>query len=157
MAIKLFEGITRKIVPAFVALSFVGWIVFVAGFGKQNKDDPTFDLKNNSLYPYWAAAVLGPIVYILAVVHALLWGFPSAIVGSVTAVLSMMYITALSAVFVTAGIYIRNPDDVFISGDVPVYYDLLFAGGFLAALFWTFVLALWPWYKVDVEGQYSGI
>jgi hypothetical protein len=151
MAIKLFEGITRKIVPAFVALSFVGWIVFVAGFGKQNKDDPTFDLKNNTLYPYWAAAVLGPIVYILAVVHALLWGFPSAIVGSVTAVLSMMYITALSAVFVSAGIVIRNFDDV------PVYYNLLFAGGFLAALFWTFVLALWPWYKVDVEGQYSGI
>ena len=48
-----------------------------------------------------------------------------------TAVLSMMYITALSAVFVSAGIVIRNFDDV------PVYYNLLFAGGFLAALFWV--------------------
>jgi hypothetical protein len=35
MALKIFEGITRKVVPAFVALSFIGWIVFVAGFGKE--------------------------------------------------------------------------------------------------------------------------
>ena len=54
-----------------------------------------------------------------------------------TAVLSMMYITALSAVFVSAGIIIRNADEVYVFGNVPVYIDLLFAGGFLAALFWV--------------------
>ena len=27
-----------QVVPAFVALSFIGWIVFVAGFGLQNKE-----------------------------------------------------------------------------------------------------------------------
>ena len=27
-----------QIVPAFIALSFIGWIVFVAGFGKQNEE-----------------------------------------------------------------------------------------------------------------------
>ena len=41
------------------------------------------ELGESYLYPYWAGSVLGPIVYILAVVHALLWGYPSAIVGSV--------------------------------------------------------------------------
>ena len=35
-----------------------------------------------ALYWAWAASVVGPVVYILAVVHAVLWGLPSAIIGS---------------------------------------------------------------------------
>ena len=27
-----------QVVPVFIALSFIGWIVFVAGFGKLNKE-----------------------------------------------------------------------------------------------------------------------
>ena len=27
-----------QIAPVFIALSFIGWIVFVAGFGKQNEE-----------------------------------------------------------------------------------------------------------------------
>ena len=34
-------------------------------------------------YPFWAAAVIGPFVYILAVAHAALWKQISSIVGSV--------------------------------------------------------------------------
>ena len=41
------------------------------------------DLGENYLFLYWAGSVLGPIVYILTVVHALLWGYPSAVVGSI--------------------------------------------------------------------------
>ena len=38
------------------------------------------------LYWAWAASVVGPVVYILAVVHAVLWGLPSAIVGSLVCI-----------------------------------------------------------------------
>ena len=42
-----------------------------------------FDLGDSAfLYWAWVASVAGPVVYILAVVHAVLWGLPSAIVGS---------------------------------------------------------------------------
>ena len=34
-------------------------------------------------YPFWAAAVIGPIVYISAVVHATLWRQISSILGSI--------------------------------------------------------------------------
>lgn len=34
-------------------------------------------------YPFWAAAVFGPIVYICAVVHAALWRQTSSILGSI--------------------------------------------------------------------------
>ena len=35
------------------------------------------------VYPFWAAAVIGPFVYIIAAAHAAMWGQISSIVGSV--------------------------------------------------------------------------
>ena len=35
------------------------------------------------VYPFWAAAVIGPFVYISAVAHAALWRQISSIVGSI--------------------------------------------------------------------------
>lgn len=48
-------------------------------------DNPysNYKLNDSKLYAHWAGCVLGPIVCILAMVHCLLWGFPSAIVGSI--------------------------------------------------------------------------
>ena len=43
----------------------------------------------------------------------------------------MMYVTAVSGVMVTAGISIRNDDDI------PDFVKLLFAGGFLTTFFWV--------------------
>jgi hypothetical protein len=31
---RIAEGIARKVSLVFVGLSFIGWIIFVAGFGK---------------------------------------------------------------------------------------------------------------------------
>ena len=45
--------------------------------------DPEYEVDNSANYAFWAGSVIGPIVCILAVAHALLWGFPSAIVGSI--------------------------------------------------------------------------
>ena len=42
-------------------------------------------------YAYWAAAVVGPFVYICAVAHAALWRQISSIVGSVVSFLYIIY------------------------------------------------------------------
>ena len=48
------------------------------------KYDPGFNPgKEVSFYPFWAATAVGPVVYILAVIHALLWRQLSGIVGSI--------------------------------------------------------------------------
>ena len=50
---------------------------------EDNDTDNEFHLGDSAfLYWAWAAIAAGPVVYILAVVHAVLWGLPSAIVGS---------------------------------------------------------------------------
>ena len=42
---------------------------------------------NPSNYPFlyyaWAASVLGPVLFLLAILHAALWRWPSSAVGSV--------------------------------------------------------------------------
>ena len=35
------------------------------------------------LYAFWAVSVIGPIVYIVAVLHAVLWSYPGSICGSI--------------------------------------------------------------------------
>ena len=62
---------------------------------EDNDTDDEFDLRDSAfLYWAWAASVVGPVVYILAVVHAVLWGLPSAIAGSLvyTCICSYMQI-----------------------------------------------------------------
>ena len=50
----------------------------------RRKDlDPDYEVDDSFNYAFWAGSVIGPVVCILAVVHALLWGFPCAIVGSI--------------------------------------------------------------------------
>ena len=61
-----------------------------------------------------------------------------------TAVLSMMYITALGYGLVSAGIYVHEIAEQHV--DVPTAHSLLFAGGFIAALGW--VSLIWFAYNV---------
>ena len=48
-----------------------------------------FSGDDSDFYPYWTASVVGPVLHILAVVHAVLWGFPSSILGSIVS--SLLY------------------------------------------------------------------
>ena len=48
---------------------------------KENYDD--YDASNFVyLYYLWAASVLGPVLFLLAILHAALWKWPSSVVGS---------------------------------------------------------------------------
>ncbi|CAI8044894.1 hypothetical protein GBAR_LOCUS24864 [Geodia barretti] len=125
----------------FIGLSFIGWIVFTVGFGLLRKwfnDDEVFENDDESnLYAFWAGSVIGPFVHILAIAHVLLWGLPSSVVGSITAVLSIMYLSAVGYGMVYFGIYINNISDDDVSGfeDYDRSFKLMFAGGFITTLF----------------------
>ena len=45
------------------------------------------DVSGSNLYPYWAGSFVGPFLHILAVIHALLWGFPGSILGTIVSIL----------------------------------------------------------------------
>ena len=51
-------------------------------------DDPEDDPR---LFPYWAASVVGPVLFLLAILHALLWKWPNAATGSVVKVILIFF------------------------------------------------------------------
>lgn len=53
------------------------------------EDDPEYDPSNDTLlYFAWAASVVGPVLFLLAALHAVLWRWPSSTFGSVVCVKS---------------------------------------------------------------------
>ena len=76
---------------------------------EDNDTGDEFDLRDSAfLYWAWAASVVGPVVYILAVVHAVLWGLPSAIVGSLVCICSMYIVICKSYVLMTIIMFIAD-------------------------------------------------
>ena len=122
----------------------------------QEPEDP-------SDYPYWSVALMGPLTYIAAMIHAGSWKGVSKAIGATAAFLSVIYITALGSITVSVGIKIYRIDHK----DMPLYYNsvpswmkLQFSGGVISCFFWAIVLMLWPWYShtytvisTDVETQ----
>jgi hypothetical protein len=138
---KIAVGIVRKVSLIFVGLSFIGWIVFVAGFGtSRDKYLFTVIMDYFGYYSFWAASVVGPFLHILGVIHSLLWGFPGSVVGSVTAVVSVMYLTGVGFVITFFGILLAG--DFNIDDGI----TLLFAGGLISTVFWGIYMALWSWF-----------
>ena len=53
----------------------------------------SFDESGPNLYPFWAGSFVGPFLHILAVIHALLWGFPGSILGTIVSTLLISILT----------------------------------------------------------------
>ena len=54
--------------------------------------DPDSDAgEGPEFYALWAGSVIGPFVHILALVHVLLWGLPSSVVGSIVSALNNVF------------------------------------------------------------------
>ena len=137
MPINVFHGVARKVAVLFAALSGIGWVACVVGC--------VADLvagANPTSEPYYAAIVVGIMVYVGAVIQAALWRCWSAIAGTVTALLSVMYLAATGFVLLYEGTYIlhwRYPGEIEIV--VTHYYDyLMFIGGLVSCFFWALIL-----------------
>jgi uncharacterized membrane protein len=136
-----------------IAMSAVGWMLFVLSFGiYRNRYMYVGSITDHpELYWAWAACIVGPVAYVLALIHAVMWKRASAAIGSVTALLGMVYTATLGYALITCGIYtyeaVKHSDEEFSEYSAyPEYVGLMLAGSFLACLFWGLTVALWPWY-----------
>lgn len=54
--------------------------------------DPNYNPGDDATtYPFWVASVVGPVIYILAGIHALLWKQLSGVVGSIVSTLMIVH------------------------------------------------------------------
>ena len=124
----------------FILLSVAGWIVVFVGLGLCHWAD----------YLYWSMALMGPLTYIAALIHAWPWKGVSKAMGATAAFLSVVYITALGSITVSVGMqiyWIDHKESAWHWNNVPSWMKLQFLGGIILCFFWAIVLMLWPWYS----------
>lgn len=105
------HGWARKVAFACILMSIMGYFVFASGFGMHLKKVPiskSATLRTLFL-PYWSAIILGPITYLLLILHmALSYRFKKAriILESLCSVIYIVYTMSLSTPFVLAALFI---------------------------------------------------
>ena len=164
-------GVARGLSIPFTILCGVGWCVYMVGTDRWNSDhlliedlDPP--LLRLSMY---GTMVVGPLLLLAALLHAGCSGGASTVMGVFTSILSTVYVvlmgfmvTHFGEAFYTIcqvevdGHKLLNCSFLHSSLDINLIY--IFAGGVGSLFFWTFVLALWPFYRHRPQhGQDSNV
>lgn len=156
-------GLARIFSVPFIILSAVGWCVFVAGADKL----PNLSLLNPA-YPtsqslfdlsFYGSMVVGPLLFLAALLHAGCLRGASTVMGVFTAILQTVYVVFMGFITTELGRYVyfscqkspslsldcslhrRNSPTL----NVNVIYTL--AGGVGSLFFWSIVVALWPFFR----------
>ena len=159
-------GFARGLIIPFVILSAAGWCVFTMGVCKYD-----FDLSSSqSLYGYlfamYGAIVVGPLLFLAALLHAGCSGGASTVMGVFASILSTVYMVFMGFMVYIVGYFFYyfcqmqtdKPDCSFLHSSLDINLIYIFAGGVGSLFFWTFVLTLWPFYRNHhQEGQDNGV
>ena len=156
-------GFARIFSVPFIILSVIGWCVFVAGVDKLPKQ-----LQSNMHYldfSLYGSMVIGPLLFLAALLHAgCTLRSASTMMGIFTSILHTVYAVFMGYIVTEFGRYIYfscreyqqstdsgsglppNNCSLFHSSvDINVIY--VFSGCVGSLLFWSVVLALWPFYQ----------
>ena len=155
-------GVARGLSVPFIVLSLAGWCVLTMGICKSDPADflgsfePSFGM--------YGAIVVGPLLFLAALLHAGCSGGASTVMGVFSSVLSTLYAVFVGFIvytfgevfYVTCQLSPEKPDCSFLHSSLNINWIYTFAGGVGSLFFWTVVLALWPFYRYhSQEGQDS--
>ncbi len=146
--LDLFAGGARKLAVPCIIFSGVAWLKLLVGTALLDAHNSHVLLASEDpfAFSYWAALLVGPLMYVTALTHAALpQKQASVIVGALAALLSMLYITSLGYILSQSGAHMDH-----------THYDidlrLQFYGGVISGLFWAITVTLWPYYCNDTRG-----
>ena len=130
-------GLARVLCIPCVILSAVGWCVY---WGEAN------------LYHHWPTFytsphfIIPPLAYLAALLHAGCSGGASTVMGAITAILNMLFLSFVGSITISFALDLqsRNCNTWYNT----CYYDKIILGGGITCLFFGgCVLALWPFYR----------
>lgn len=155
----LFAGVARKVAMVFLVLEAASWCVLITGIDNQvhwNSSAMYYTYEEPRLsFGTWVVCVVGILLVLSAVLHAAANGNASALMGIMTSMLSVFYVTCLGhLVFsVSIDIYHRCRDGQECAIPSSHLYQLF--GGVASVILWACVLALWPFYFRPVENLHG--
>jgi hypothetical protein len=152
MAMALLDGWQRKLALLPLSLFLLGWLIYSSGFTWQlvkwvNETSlnstlaPIVTSRHDPLvFPYYVVLVGGPFVFLLGLLHTVLPGVASSILGFISALVSNMFFVSVGWVIYYWGLYLKSSVDDNFSVDVKAI--LVFGGALLTGLSWCFVQML---------------
>ena len=146
----LLDSWQRKSALLPLSLFLLGWLIYSAGFTWQLikwEDETALNLTLTPVvtsrhdllvFPYYVILVGGPFVFLLALLHTVLLGVASSILGFISALVSSVFLVSVGWVIYYRGLYLKSSVDNDFSVDIKAI--LMFGGALLTALSWCFVL-----------------
>lgn len=156
-----FAGVARKVAMVVLMLEAASWCVLITGIDDQVHWNSSITYYHTSEEPVlsfgtWVVCIVGVLLVLSAVLHAAANGSASALMGIMTSVLSILYVTCLGhLVFsVSIDIYHRCRDGRQCTvSTIPNSHLYQLFGGVASGVLWAGVLALWPFYFKPVENS----
>ena len=155
-------GIGRLICVPFIMFSITGWCVFVIGFHRLFlNSDP------ESTYPFSfsASLIVSPLLFLSALLHAAFPGGTGKVMGELAAFLYIPFVTFIGYILMDTGKYLHNlcsemkEDGPWDEQDwmcydaedwsVHMHKVYVYAGGITMLVFWSCVISVWPFYRMD--------
>lgn len=147
----LCHGVWRKLTFLPLSLLLLGWLVYVIGFvllvtrtssGEGEGGGARFEH-----LPHYLATGGPPLLVVLAGLHTILSGVPSSVLGSVSALWSVVCLSSVGYALYTSALVLYQYLHFREGGsEVDVKSILMFAGTLLVALSWTAVLMCWNYF-----------
>eukprot|EP00039_Didymoeca_costata_P017833 m.331091 g.331091 ORF g.331091 m.331091 type:complete len:156 (-) comp16640_c0_seq1:152-619(-) len=140
-----FEVPRDRVGIALSVCAAIGWVVFTAGFGEQEKDDGSFkkggDFKfNKSLFPYYGLSILGLFGILSLFVYS---GTRGRVIGVFAMFFNCFMLICAGGILMEIGSRINNCKSVeACASKVKPYEQAEFAGAFLYAIFQTISLCV---------------
>ena len=150
-------GFARIFSVPFVVLSAIGWCVFVAGVDDLPKQLLSNTNNNYLDFSFYSSMVIGPLLFLAALLHAGCLKSASTVMGIFTSILHTIYVIFMGFIVTEFGRYVYfscqenqsalHPNCSFLHSSIDINVIYVFSGGVGSLLFWSVVLALWPFYR----------
>ena len=147
-------GWQRKLALLPLSLFMLGWLIYLAGFvwrlikwsdeNTQNSTLIPFIASRNDplVFPYYAVLVGGPFVFLFGLLHTVLPGVASSILGFISALVNNVFFVSVGWVIYYWGLYLKSTVDNNLSVHEDIKAVLMFGGALLSILSWCTAMIL---------------
>ena len=152
------HGAARKIATAFILSSAIGWVFYLIAIALARGSaacggDPF-------CFTEWiVVSAFGPLVYVGALVHAILWGKLSFIAGGIAGFASVVYCTSLGSTLYGSVVIGECHWELYQyaahNGGMALGV-IWFVGSLISASCWAITIALWPLYAAPYQDTSYG-
>ena len=154
--------IARCLSIPFIILSAVGWCFITTAFVRPDSNDLEFD----STFGTYGAVIIGPLLFLAGLLHAVCSGGASTIMGVFSSILNTLYTVFVGYLVFGFGelfydiCHIDKINCSVFHSSLDINWIYAFSGGVASLFFWTTVLALRPFYchhseRVDQQSSDS--